>query len=104
MADTARTIADDLLDRAGGLDAGDPLARWRDEFHIADPDLAYLDGNSLGIPPRRTFDRIDAVLRDHWGHDLIRSWDHWVDLPRRVGDLLAPLIGAGPGGSSCTIR
>ena len=87
----------DLLQRATALDAADPLARWRDEFHVADPDLAYLDGNSLGMPPARTFARVDAVLREAWGRDLIRSWDRWVDLPRQVGDLLAPLIGARPG-------
>ena len=45
----------DLLQRAAALDAADPLARWRDEFHIADPDLAYLDGNSLGMPPARIY-------------------------------------------------
>lgn len=91
------TPADDLLQRAEELDAADPLARWRDEFHVADPELAYLDGNSLGMPPRRTFDAVATVMRDAWGRDLIRSWDHWVDLPRQVGDLLAPLIGASPG-------
>jgi kynureninase len=91
------TTADDLLQRADELDATDPLAAWRDQFHIADPTLAYLDGNSLGMPQRRTFERVDAVMREAWGRDLIRSWDHWVDLPQQVGDLLAPLIGAGPG-------
>jgi kynureninase len=85
------------LQRAAALDAADPLARWRDQFAVADPELAYLDGNSLGMPPARTFGRVDAAMREQWGRDLIRSWDHWVDLPRQVGDLLAPLIGAGPG-------
>jgi kynureninase len=89
--------ADDLLQHADELDAADPLAAWRDQFHVADPALAYLDGNSLGMPPRRTFERVDAVMREAWGRDLIRSWDRWVDLPQQVGDLLAPLIGAGPG-------
>ena len=92
-----RSPTEALHARAAELDAADPLARWRDEFHIADPDLAYLDGNSLGMPPRRTLDRVDAVMHDQWGRDLIRSWDHWVDLPRQVGDLLAPLIGARAG-------
>lgn len=91
------TRDDSLLVQAAELDAVDPLARWRDEFHVADPELAYLDGNSLGMPPRRTFDRIDAVLREQWGRGLIRSWEHWVDLPRRVGDQLAPIVGARPG-------
>jgi kynureninase len=83
--------------RASELDAADPLARWRDEFHVADPELAYLDGNSLGMPPRRTLERVASVLADDWGGGLIRSWDHWLDLPLLVGDALAPLIGAGPG-------
>ena len=91
------TIADELLDAAAGLDAADPLAPWRDEFHIPDPNLAYLDGNSLGMPPKRTIQRINEVHATEWAADLIRSWEHWLDLPQRVGDQLAPLIGAGPG-------
>ncbi len=89
--------AAELLARAAALDAGDPLARWRDEFHTPDPELAYLDGNSLGMPPRRTLSRVAEVMSAQWGGDLIGSWDHWLDMPQRVGDLLAPLIGAGPG-------
>jgi kynureninase len=95
---TARdTIADPLMDRAHELDAVDPLAAWRNEFHIPDQQLAYLDGNSLGMPPRRTLERISTVMRTEWGGELIRAWDHWLDMPQRVGDQLAPLIGAGPG-------
>jgi kynureninase len=86
-----------LLDRAAALDAADPLAGWRDEFFVSDSELAYLDGNSLGMPPRRTIERVDALLRGAWGTGLIRSWKEWIDLPQRTGDLLAPLIGAGPG-------
>ena len=89
--------ANELLDRAAALDAADPLARWRDEFHAPDPDLAYLDGNSLGMPPTRTLTRVADVLSTEWGGDLIRSWDHWLDMPQRIGDRLAPLIGARPG-------
>jgi kynureninase len=92
------TQADDLQVRAIELDSADPLRTRRDEFHIADPELSYLDGNSLGMPPRRTFDRIDAVMRQEWGQGLIRSWSAgWLDLPRQVGDQLAPLLGARPG-------
>ena len=87
----------DLLALAARHDADDPLAGWREEFHVADPDLAYLDGNSLGMPPARTFDRVAQLLRDEWGSGLIRSWEHWLDMPQRVGDQLAPLIGATPG-------
>ncbi|HEX2783039.1 MAG TPA: hypothetical protein VHN36_05605, partial [Ilumatobacteraceae bacterium] len=79
------------------LDEADPLSTWRDQFVIADPALVYLDGNSLGMMPKRTIDRIERVLRDEWAAGLVRSWDHWVDLPQKVGDRLAPLIGARPG-------
>jgi kynureninase len=88
---------DALLARAEELDRADPLARWRDEFHIPDPELAYLDGNSLGMPPRRTLDRVATMMREEWGGELINGWDHWLDMPQRVGDMLAPLIGAKPG-------
>jgi kynureninase len=91
------TRTDALLARAGELDAADPLARWRDEFDTPDPDLAYLDGNSLGMPPRRTLARVTALMREGWAGGLINSWDHWLGMPQRVGDALAPLIGAGPG-------
>jgi len=89
-------------DDAQALDAADPLAGWRDQFVIADPDLAYLDGNSLGMPPKRALEMIEHVLRTEWAGGLIRSWTHtdrgdWSDRPMVVGDLLAPIIGAGPG-------
>jgi kynureninase len=84
-------------DDALALDDADPLARWRDEFVIADPALIYLDGNSLGRMPKRTVERLREVLEREWAGDLIRSWSHWLDKPQRVGDLLAPLIGARPG-------
>lgn len=88
----------ELEERAVELDAADPLARWRDEFFVPDPELAYLDGNSLGMPPRRTLDRVDEVMRGEWGTDLISSWRaRWLELPTRVGDRLAPLIGAREG-------
>ena len=86
-----------LLSRAGELDAADPLGHWRGEFHVPDPELAYLDGNSLGMPPRRTLEQVAALMADEWGGGLITSWDDWLDLPQRVGDQLAPLIGAQPG-------
>ncbi len=84
-------------DDARVLDDADPLSNWRDEFVIADPALVYLDGNSLGMMPKRTVDRLDLVLRDEWATGLVRSWDHWVDMPQRVGDRLAPVVGARPG-------
>ena len=84
---------DDVL----ALDATDPLAHFRDRFHIPDARVIYLDGNSLGMPPKRTLERLTEVYEHDWATGLIRSWDHWVDMPQRVGDVLAPLIGAHPG-------
>ena len=85
-----------MLTRADALalDANDPLASWRDEFVVTDESLVYLDGNSLGMMPRRTVARLQRVLNDEWAGGLIRSWDGWLDMPRRVGDRLAPIIGA----------
>jgi kynureninase len=81
---------------AAVLDAGDPLAPWRAKFVTPDG-VVYLDGNSLGMTPRATLDRLQEVAGTEWAAGLIRSWDHWLDLPRRVGDRLAPIIGAAPG-------
>ena len=89
--------ADEIIAEAAALDAADPLAHWRDRFVIPDPDLAYLDGNSLGMLPRDTVHRLHEVLTDEWADGLIRSWEHWLELPRQVGDELAPLLGATDG-------
>jgi len=83
-------------DDAEALDAGDPLASWRERFVTPDG-LVYLDGNSLGMAPRETLERLAAVAEQEWADGLIRSWDHWLDLPTRVGDRLAPVLGALPG-------
>lgn len=94
---------------AEALDRVDPLAHYRDEFVIEDESLIYLDGNSLGMLPRATRDRVRQVLEDEWGRQLIRSWDdRWVDLPRQLGDLIGTsLLGARPGetivGDSTTV-
>lgn len=80
------------------LDAADPLAPLREHFDLPD-DLIYLDGNSLGVLPRATPARVQQVVREEWGRDLIQSWNTagWIDLPQRVGDKIARLIGAGAG-------
>ncbi|HYC07193.1 MAG TPA: aminotransferase class V-fold PLP-dependent enzyme [Candidatus Binatia bacterium] len=89
---------DDSRGRAQALDAADPLAGYRARFVIDDPDLVYLDGNSLGRLPRWTAARLAALVRDGWGGGLIRGWDDWLYLPERVGDLVGTgLLGARPG-------
>jgi kynureninase len=77
------------------LDAADPLAAKRDEFHIPQ-NLIYLDGNSLGALPRNVPERVRHAVEKEWGERLIRGWNEagWIDLPRRVGDKIARLIGA----------
>jgi len=80
------------------LDAADPLAPLRELFDLPDG-VIYLDGNSLGALPRATAGRVAEVVRDEWGRGLIGSWNTagWMGLPRRVGDQIARLVGAGPG-------
>jgi kynureninase len=79
-------------------DAADPLAPFRAQFTLPEG-VIYLDGNSLGALPRRTPSRVRAMVEDEWGRGLIRSWNAagWYDLPRDLGDRLAPLVGADPG-------
>ena len=87
-------------DRSGAeeLDAVDPLAGFRGRFVRADPSLIYLDGNSLGMLPEVTAQRMAEVVGQEWGAGLVSSWEHWLDRPRRVGDLLGRhLLGCAPG-------
>ena len=80
------------------MDAVDPLAPLRTLFDLPEG-LIYLDGNSLGARPRSATARAQQVVAEEWGKGLIRSWNQagWFDLPLRLGDLLAPLIGAAAG-------
>ncbi|MCS4510215.1 kynureninase [Xylophilus ampelinus] len=85
------------------LDAHDPLRSLRGHFTLP-ADTVYLDGNSLGVLPAAAAARVADVVAREWGQDLIRSWNtaRWVDLPQRLGDQLAPWIGAGKGEVVCT--
>jgi kynureninase len=80
------------------LDASDELAPLRDQFDLP-ADTIYLDGNSLGARPKAALARAQQVIAEEWGNDLIRSWNKagWFELPSRLGDKLAALIGAEPG-------
>lgn len=77
------------------LDALDPLRDLRARFELPDGAI-YLDGNSLGALPRRTAERVGALVREEWGQSLIRSWNKhdWVTLPQRIGGKLARILGA----------
>ena len=76
-------------------DRQDPLGALRDRFDLPEG-LIYLDGNSLGARPTASLARAQDVVSREWGVDLIRSWNTagWFELPKRLGDRLAPLIGS----------
>ncbi len=83
---------------AQSLDANDPLAAFKAEFFITDPDLCYLDGNSLGRLPKKTIEQVNHFLTQEWGTELVDGWSHWIDQAQPAGDLLArSALGAGPG-------
>src|SRR5579883_3315413 len=84
-------------EHAARLDAQDPLAHFRERFVCADPDLIYLDGNSLGRLPKATAALADDLVRRQWGERLIRGWNEgWFTAPERIGAKIARLIGADP--------
>jgi len=89
--------ARDLAERAADLDAADPLGPVRHRFAL--DDSVYLDGNSLGALPLGVLPRLSDVVTHEWGQLRIRSWDEsgWWTAPERIGDRIAPLIGAAPG-------
>ena len=80
------------------LDRTDSLASYREKFVINDPDLIYLDGNSLGRMPKAVVERMQKAVADEWGTDLIRGWNKgWWEAPVRIGDKIASLLGAAHG-------
>ena len=80
------------------LDKNDPLAHFRQQFVITDPDLCYLDGNSLGRLPHQTIKAVNDFLTHEWGREVVTGWSHWVDEAQPAGDLLGrSVLGAAPG-------
>jgi kynureninase len=83
-------------DEAGAHDAADPLARFRERFHLL-PGRIYLDGNSLGLLSR---DAEAATLEalGQWRTLGIDGWlaadPPWFTLGEELGELVAPLLGA----------
>ena len=92
------SVDENYLSKAEQLDREDPLASFREQFIVPEPGLIYLDGNSLGRLPANTADRLNDVISRQWGKSLIRGWNEgWMDLPHRLGDKIARLIGADSG-------
>jgi kynureninase len=80
------------------LDRNDPLAHFKSQFVIDDPDLCYLDGNSLGRLPHATIKAVNDFLTNEWGREVVTGWSHWVDEAQPAGDLLGrSVLGAAPG-------
>lgn len=83
---------------AARFDQSDPLRIFPTQFFVADPDICYLDGNSLGRLPLATREAIHRFVDGEWGSELVAGWSHWIDEAERVGDLLASVaLGTGPG-------
>ena len=80
------------------LDTRDPLRSLREQFSLPEG-VVYLDGNSLGALPRAAAARVAQAVTQEWGTGLIRSWNSagWFDMPERLGNKIASLIGAGYG-------
>ena len=85
-------------DYALRLDAADPLAKFRELFYGVDPDLCYLDGNSLGRLPKATIGVVQEYLLNEWGPKLVNGWAGWIDEAEVTGDLIGrAALGAAPG-------
>ena len=80
------------------FDEGDPLSHVRERFDLPSNTL-YFTGNSLGALPKTLPFRLQRLVRQEWGQNLIRSWlqNDWYQLPQTVGNKLAKLIGANQG-------
>ena len=84
----------DAEELARSLDAQDVLAPLRAKFDIPS-DVRYFDGNSLGPLTLRSREVLHHTIEVEWRERLIRSWNEdWLAMPLRVGNMIAPLIGA----------
>ena len=97
-----KSLADygDPTDRATAerLEADDVLAHYKSQFVITNPNLCYLDGNSLGRLPRATVTAVNELMVREWGHELVDGWSHWIDEAQPTGDLLGrATLGAAAG-------
>jgi kynureninase len=83
---------------AEALDAADPLAKYQGQFQVSDPELCYLDGNSLGRMPLAAIESVNNFLTQEWGRELVDGWSHWIDESQAAGNLLGrSVLGAAEG-------
>jgi len=89
---------------AGAMDAVDPLAHFRQRFHIPKTedgeDYIYLCGHSLGLQPKTAKVYLDQELED-WGKLGVEGHFHgknpWMPYHRLLTEQTAALVGARPG-------
>lgn len=88
-------VVNELLVLAKKHNQEDVLLAVKDEFLIPE-NMIYLDGNSLGPLSKKAKQRAIDVVEEQWGSSLIASWNShdWINLPLKVGNKIAPLIGA----------
>ena len=80
------------------LDAEDSLTHFRERFVIQDPNVCYLDGNSLGRLPKKTVETINDFLLNGWGTKVVDGWADWIDKAQTTGDLIGrAALGAAAG-------
>ena len=80
------------------LDENDPLRGFKSLFMITDPEMCYLDGNSLGRLPLATVSAVNEFMTGEWAAEVVTGWSHWVDEAQPTGDLLGrATLGAAPG-------
>ena len=80
------------------LDDKDPLKGFKSLFMISDPNMCYLDGNSLGRLPLATITAVNDFMTREWGPEVVTGWGHWVDEAQPTGDLLGrATLGAAAG-------
>ena len=80
------------------LDENDPLRGFRSLFMITDPEMCYLDGNSLGRLPIATVSAVNEFMTGEWAAEVVTGWSHWVDEAQPTGDLLGrATLGAAAG-------
>jgi len=80
---------------ADKLDQADPLKKYRERFIIPEPEVIYLDGNSLGRLTIAAKEKLNHIVDYEWGTRLIRSWNEgWYDKSADAARLISRIIGA----------
>ncbi len=80
----------------------DDLLSWRREFPILET-TTYLISNSLGAMPRGARKALEEYA-DVWATRGVMAWDDWWEMPVKVGDLIAPIIGVGAGAGEISLH